>query len=100
MGQGVLSGIRRVNKEESEKLLEDLMKNVKLFDPAEMMPMFEAIRNIQTHLATVTPGELLDPTLVRRYKKIHDNITNTLNDERSRQELLVVRSKSELYDQR
>ena len=100
MGQGILSGIRRVNKEESERLLEDLMKNAKLFDPAEMMPMFEAIRNIQVNLATVKPGELLDDTLVRKYKRIHDIITNTLNDERSRQELLVTRSKSELYDQR
>ena len=33
MGQGILSRIRRVNKEESERLLEDLMKNAKLFDP-------------------------------------------------------------------
>ena len=76
------------------------MKNARLFDPAQMMPMFEAIRGIQTHLATVTPGELLDNTLVKTYKRIHDVITNTLNDERSRQELLVVRSKSGLYDQR
>ena len=100
MGQGILSGIRRVNKEESERLLEDLMKNAKLFDPAEMMPMFEVIRNIQAHLATVNPGDLLDDTLVRKYKRVHDIITNTLNDECSRQELLVNRSKSELYDQR
>ena len=100
IGQGILSGIRRVNKEESERLLEDLMKNARLFDPTEMMPMFEAIRNIQVHVATVKPGELLDDTLVRKYMRIHDIITNTLNDERSRQELLVERSKSELYDQR
>ena len=100
MGQGVLSGIRRVNKEESEKLMEDLMRHARLFDPAEMMPMYDAIRKIQNHMANLRQGEPLDNTLVKTYKRIHDVITNTLNDERTRQELMTVRSKSEMYDQR
>jgi len=58
MGQGVLSGIRRVNREESEKLMEDLMRHARLFDPAEMMPMYDAIRKIQNHMANLRQGEL------------------------------------------
>ena len=80
--------------------MEDLMRHARLFDPAEMMPMYDAIRKIQNHMANLRQGELLDNTLVKTYKRIHDVITNTLNDERTRQELMVVRSKSEMYDQR
>ena len=51
-------------------------------------------------MANLRQGEQLDNTLVKTYKRIHDVITNTLNEERTRQELMTVRSKSEMYDQR
>ena len=51
-------------------------------------------------MANLRQGEPLDNTLVKTYKRIHDVITNTLNDERTRQELMMVRTKSEMYDQR